>query len=173
MKYIVEQQTLENCQSIESNVVGNILTIGDKQYIVQEDISHPGRYILSHNDERTIVSVHYDYNGKASVSLNGYMYDVAILNEREHSHSKMLRERASANQTTVKIVAPMPGLIKGISIKQGSSVRKGDQLYILEAMKMENIIKAPITGIITTLSINSEVAVEKGSLLCIIEPQVG
>ncbi|MBL8005012.1 MAG: biotin/lipoyl-binding protein [Candidatus Kapabacteria bacterium] len=101
------------------------------------------------------------------------MYDVAILNEREYSHSKMLRERASANQTSVKIVAPMPGLIKGISIKQGSTVRKGDQLYILEAMKMENIIKAPITGTITTLSINSEIAVEKGSLLCIIEPQVG
>lgn len=172
MKYIVEQQTLENCKAIETNVLGNILTIGDKQYIVQEDITHPGRYILSHNDERTVVSVQYDYNGKATVSLNGYMYDVSILQEREYTHSTMLRERASANQTSVKISAPMPGLIKAVSIKQGSAVRKGDPLYILEAMKMENIIKAPIAGTITTLSINSEVAVEKGSLLCIIEPQV-
>ena len=173
MNYIVEQQNIENCEPIQTVVIGNILNIGDNQYIVQEDIENPGRYFLTNNGETIVLSVQYAFNGKATISLNGYMYDVATLNEKEFLHSKMLRERASANQTTVKVVAPMPGLIKEVSIKQGASVRKGDALYILEAMKMENIIKSPINGVVTTLNVTTNLAVEKGTILCIIEPQVG
>ena len=41
-----------------------------------------------------------------------------------------------------KLISPMPGLIKDISVKQGQKIKKGEQIVIIEAMKMENILKS-------------------------------
>jgi propionyl-CoA carboxylase alpha chain len=40
------------------------------------------------------------------------------------------------------LISPMPGLIKDISVKQGQKIKKGEQIIIIEAMKMENILKS-------------------------------
>ncbi len=170
MNYIVELLSEEKIDSVNTTVKDNIINIGESQYHIEEDSTNPGRYLLTENGKTTVLNVKYNYNGKATVSMNGYMYDVSTLKTNEFAHTQMLRESASANQTIVKVSAPMPGLIKEVSVKQGQSVRKGDSLYILEAMKMENIIKSPISGTITSLNITSHEAVEKGTLLCIIEP---
>jgi len=61
----------------------------------------------------------------------------------------------SAGSTT--IVSPMPGTIIDIKVSQGTRVKSGDVLVILEAMKMENEILAPADGVIT------QVFVSKGS----------
>lgn len=49
-------------------------------------------------------------------------------------------------------------------------VKKGDTLFTLEAMKMENAIKSPIAGTIQHLTAQEGIAVEKGTLLCVVEP---
>jgi propionyl-CoA carboxylase alpha chain len=41
-----------------------------------------------------------------------------------------------------KLISPMPGLIKSISIKKGQLIKQGEELVIIEAMKMENILKS-------------------------------
>ena len=41
-----------------------------------------------------------------------------------------------------KLISPMPGLIKSIDVSEGQKVKNGDQLLIIEAMKMENILKS-------------------------------
>ena len=40
------------------------------------------------------------------------------------------------------LISPMPGLIKDISVKEGQKIKKGEQIVIIEAMKMENILKS-------------------------------
>ena len=40
------------------------------------------------------------------------------------------------------LISPMPGLIKDISVRQGQKIKKGEQIVIIEAMKMENILKS-------------------------------
>ena len=50
------------------------------------------------------------------------------------------------------LLAPMPGLLIKLSVSEGQSVRKGDELAIIEAMKMENILRAPSEGTIKSIS---------------------
>lgn len=66
-----------------------------------------------------------------------------------------------------KVDAPMPGLIKKLSLSEGAQVKKGDVILILEAMKMDNDITAPCDGVIsykTTAGSN----VDTGAVLAII-----
>ena len=72
---------------------------------------------------------------------------------------------APANGTKVK--APMPGLIKALSKEEGATVKKGDVILVLEAMKMDNDITAPCDGTIsykTTKGTN----VDTGALMSVI-----
>jgi len=63
------------------------------------------------------------------------------------------------------IAAPMPGLILEIAVNVGDEVRKGDKLLILEAMKMENLIKAPADGRIKSVTVKTGESVESGQKL--------
>ena len=63
--------------------------------------------------------------------------------------------------------APMPGNILDIKVANGASVKKGDVLIILEAMKMENEIVAPCDGIVNVV-VTKGSAVETGAVLCTI-----
>lgn len=59
----------------------------------------------------------------------------------------------------------MPGLVLEISVADGQEVNAGDSLLILEAMKMENIIKSPGQGVIDEILVKTGQAVDKGQLL--------
>ena len=61
-----------------------------------------------------------------------------------------------------------PGNILAVNVSNGSAVKKGDVLMILEAMKMENEIMAPCDGTVTSVSVTKGAAVESGALLCTI-----
>lgn len=63
------------------------------------------------------------------------------------------------------IKAPMPGMVLNVLVKDGDQVRKGDAILVLEAMKMENILKSPADGIIKKVAISKGTAVEKNQLL--------
>ena len=67
-----------------------------------------------------------------------------------------------------KVCAPMPGTILDVKVANGAAVKKGDILFILEAMKMENEIMAPCNGTVASLSASKGAAVESGALLCVI-----
>jgi len=62
--------------------------------------------------------------------------------------------------------APMPGTILAVNVTAGQSVKKGDVLFILEAMKMENEIMAPADGTVAAVAVTKGAAVESGAVLC-------
>ena len=64
------------------------------------------------------------------------------------------------------ITAPMPGTILKVNVQNGASVKKGDVLMILEAMKMENEIMAPADGTVASVSVTNGASVEAGTVLC-------
>ncbi|MCL4145650.1 UNVERIFIED_CONTAM: hypothetical protein GTU68_019273 [Idotea baltica] len=59
----------------------------------------------------------------------------------------------------------MPGLILDILVEVGQTIQKGDQLMILEAMKMENVLKAPGEGSISSIEVSQGDSVEKNQVL--------
>ncbi|MDY0374125.1 MAG: pyruvate carboxylase subunit B [Desulfobacterium sp.] len=67
------------------------------------------------------------------------------------------------------VKAPMPGMIIKYEKKVGDTVKKGDTVVVLEAMKMENSLPAPADGVVTALNFGSGDSVSKGDLLATIE----
>lgn len=67
-----------------------------------------------------------------------------------------------------KISSPMPGTILKINVKAGDSVKKGDVLLLLEAMKMENEIMAPSDGKVVSVSTATGASVNAGDLLIVL-----
>ena len=67
-----------------------------------------------------------------------------------------------------QITSPMPGNILSVNVAAGDTVKKGQVLMILEAMKMENEIMCPCDGKVVSVSVTKGAAVESGTLLCVI-----
>ena len=67
-----------------------------------------------------------------------------------------------------QITAPMPGTVLKVNVPQGASVKKGDILLVLEAMKMENEIQAPRDGVVAQVAVTKGTAVDTGSVLVVL-----
>lgn len=72
---------------------------------------------------------------------------------------------ASGSAGSVKVQAPMPGTILKINVKAGDTVKKGDALVVLEAMKMENDIASPADGVVASVNVSQGASVNTGDLL--------
>ncbi|MCE3258805.1 MAG: acetyl-CoA carboxylase biotin carboxyl carrier protein subunit, partial [Bacteroidetes bacterium] len=70
-----------------------------------------------------------------------------------------------ATKKVSEIKAPMPGMVLNVLVGEGTAVKKGDALIILEAMKMENILKSPADGIVKKVIATKGNAVEKNQVL--------
>ena len=73
--------------------------------------------------------------------------------------------KASGAAGAVSVKAPMPGNIMKVNCKVGASVKKGDVLVVLEAMKMENDICAPQDGVVASVEVSQGASVETDALL--------
>ena len=64
-----------------------------------------------------------------------------------------------------KVTAPMPGTVLKVNVSVGQSVKKGDVICVLEAMKMENDIPAPQDGVIASINVQKGASVNAGDVL--------
>ena len=74
-------------------------------------------------------------------------------------------KKQTAAAGNVEVKAPIPGVIQEINVKEGQSVKKGDVLFVLEAMKMKNNIIAPQNGSIASINISKGDTVTHGQVL--------
>ncbi len=74
-------------------------------------------------------------------------------------------EVPSASNGTTAVAAPLPGIIIDIKVKAGDSVRQGQELAILEAMKMENSIESPCSGTVLSINVSAGATVSEGTIL--------
>jgi biotin carboxyl carrier protein len=109
--------------------------------------------------------ISFDSEAKtAEIKVNGNVYIVAAKDQFDILLDKLgLNTLSSAKVSEIK--APMPGMVLKLFVSEGSEVKKGDNLFILEAMKMENIIKAPADVMVKKVKIKPGDKVEKGQVL--------
>ena len=111
---------------------------------------------------------------KYKVNVNGTVYEVTVeaMDGAAPAAAAPAAPAASAPAAPVaggeKVSAPMPGTILDVRVSNGQAVKKGDILFILEAMKMENEIMAPCDGTIASVSVTKGAAVDSGAMLCVI-----
>jgi propionyl-CoA carboxylase alpha chain len=80
-----------------------------------------------------------------TLSYRGITVPVYVFTEREAALAALMPVKAAADMSKF-LLCPMPGLVKAINVEEGAEVKAGDPLAVVEAMKMENILRAEIDG---------------------------
>ena len=122
-------------------------------------------HIIKDNKSYSVEVVKADIKEKTfTISVNGNKYQLAVKDKfDELLHSLGLDAMASKKVNEIK--APMPGLVLEVKVNEGDTVKKGDAILVLEAMKMENNIKSPTDGIVKKIHVKKGMAVEKNQVL--------
>lgn len=105
-----------------------------------------------------------DAEGNATVRINGVRKDIRVLDERTQLLEKMGMS-VTTSACSGDVTAPMPGKVLEVLVEPGHAVEEGQPLLVLEAMKMENVIKATVAGTVSGVPVHQGDAVEKGALL--------
>ncbi|MCP9235279.1 acetyl-CoA carboxylase biotin carboxyl carrier protein subunit [Lewinella sp. JB7] len=154
-------------QKYKAIIADHDYSVTDQQ-LAELDISGPFKnefHLLHGSTGYTATVVEHDLSGKSlTVEINGRPFTVTI----RDTYDQLVEELgfatvASSNNTDV--LAPMPGLILDVLVQEGDEVAVGAPLLILEAMKMENVLKAEGTGTVKSIRVNKGQAVEKRQLL--------
>ncbi|MFU8823099.1 acetyl/propionyl/methylcrotonyl-CoA carboxylase subunit alpha [Yoonia sp.] len=69
------------------------------------------------------------------------------------------------------VLAPMPGLVRDVAVRVGDAVAQGDRIIVLEAMKMEHVLRAPRDGVVANVSVAAGDQVAAQDLIVALEPQ--
>ena len=122
-------------------------------------------HVLYQNKSYLIENVDSNKEDKSAIiKINGNIYTLNL----EDQYDQLLKQLGMDSLAVSKILqikAPMPGLVLSVLVSDGDEVKKGDNLLVLEAMKMENMIKSPTDGIVKNIAIIKGEKVEKNQLL--------
>lgn len=135
-------------------IKGDIIKISPYQYhLLYNNKSYSIDVVKLNTEEKTLV-----------LKVNSVKFNLQLKDKYDELlHSLGLDNLASKKVNEIK--APMPGMVLRVLVNEGDEVKKGDPLLVLEAMKMENILKSPTEGIIKKIAAVKGVAVEKNQLL--------
>ncbi|MDR0407951.1 MAG: biotin/lipoyl-binding protein [Campylobacteraceae bacterium] len=148
----------------------------------------------AHNEKKVSVPQNVKTSvGSYTVVVNGEKYDVQVVEgegatvdvdkitkiaanageSSDYAKDEAKEDTKSANDEVsadaLKIKAELPGSVSKVFIKEGDSVKEGEMLFLLEAMKMETEISAPKSGVIVKIFVSQGQAVEGGGVLCAIQ----
>lgn len=98
------------------------------------------------------------------IRVDNRVFEVVLADDLDLRIDRMGFDLKASRQVS-RVEAPMPGLILSVEIAEGDTVKQGDTLLVLEAMKMENAILAPADGVIGRVAVAEGQAVEKKSVL--------
>ncbi len=159
-------------------------TINDKTYIIEinddrrvivdgveyavdfESVSGQPVYTLL-IDGRSYEAYIYETEDRQAwqVLLRGDLHTIRVEDEREQRLRAAAGAIAPAASGEFHLKAPMPGLIVAVPVAEGQPVKKGDNLVILESMKMQNELKCPREGTVTRVKVRAGDSVEQNQIL--------
>ncbi|MCL4393881.1 MAG: acetyl-CoA carboxylase biotin carboxyl carrier protein subunit [Chloroflexi bacterium] len=102
------------------------------------------------------------------VVIDGELHVVDVQDERTRKLAKAEGKTAPATGE-VHIKAPMPGLVRGVSVSVGDSVAARQRIVVLEAMKMQNELRSPRAGIVKEVRVQEGEAVNQGQVLVVVK----
>lgn len=164
MKYIasVDDQSFE----IEIKPNDQLVVDGDSVQADFQSVSDQPVYTLLLDGESYEALVYPSDRG-VQVLLRGRLFDFTVEDERQ----QRLRQSSggAAMQTgEYQLKAPMPGMIVSIPVEEGQEIQSGEDLVILESMKMQNELKAPRDGVVSRVRVKPGDNVDQNQVLLII-----
>ena len=142
------------------------VSINDK--IFQADvvsINASNFHVLHNNSSYRASIVEINHQEKiVTIKINQTVYQVKVKDKYDELlHDLGLDNGASKAAADVK--APMPGLVLHVMVEPGQKILKGDAIIVLEAMKMENILKAAADGEVKKIHVKKGDKVEKNQVM--------
>jgi biotin carboxyl carrier protein len=133
----------------------------DIQPLINDDTSN----VIYNNKSYNVEVVAVDEVAKIStVKVNGNLYKVQVEDQFDLLLKKLGMDTAAGTKIR-EIKAPMPGMVLKVMVEEGTEVKKGDNLLVLEAMKMENILKSSTDGIVKKVLVMQGDKIEKNTVL--------
>lgn len=124
-----------------------------------------GFNLIRGNKSHNVQVLEADYDQKEFLlEIDGTSYSVKAADRFDLLLKDLGMEHLNAN-TLNDLKAPMPGLVLEVKVSPGESIKKGQPLMVLEAMKMENVLKAEADCVIKSVDCTIGAAVEKGQIL--------
>lgn len=157
---------IENHGTVNVNFEGDTVLIDQKN--ARFDLIHisGNHYHLLLNDRSFNAELlRFDRRNKAiDLKLNGIDFKMQIEDDFDLLLEKMGIER-NAGEKVSEVLAPMPGLVLDILVQPGQTVEEGEALLVLEAMKMENVIKSPCKALIESVPVQIQDKIDKDQIL--------
>lgn len=121
--------------------------------------------VIYRNKSYTVEVVEVNFQEKIStIKVNGNLYKVQVEDQFDLLLKKLGMD-TGASAKIKEIKAPMPGMVLKIMVEEGTEVKKGDNLLVLEAMKMENILKSSTDGVVKKILVAQGDKIEKNTIL--------
>ncbi len=159
-----ERSTFTADKNEEQFILNNVPADCDIQWQANGLIS-----IIHNGKSHTAILEKKDIKNKTlTLRIDGQIYEVSISEPIDQLLSSMGMD-LKAMQQVEPIKAPMPGMVLKVLVTPGQQIRKGDGLLVLEAMKMENVLKAGADATVKSVRVEAQTAVEKGAVLIELE----
>jgi len=162
----VSKVTVNKKTSLDVEFADRGITIDGKSFawdIVK--LSEGYFHILHNNQSYKAEVVKADKAAKAfTLKINNHIHTVEVKDKFDMLLEKLGMNNGAAGKVN-NVKAPMPGLIIDMKVKAGDIVKAGDQLLILEAMKMDNILKSAGEGVVKSVKVKKGDTVEKNQVL--------
>jgi pyruvate carboxylase subunit B len=121
------------------------------------------RHLLIDGASRTLIATPAE-TGFWELHVEGARHRVEVVDERTRAIRSMTGQGAAA-KGPAPIRAPMPGLVTRVDVAAGDTVRAGQGVVVIEAMKMENELRADADAVVENVLVEAGQAVEKGAVL--------
>jgi len=129
------------------------------------EINKTSFHVLKDNKSYNVEIVNHNVAEKTfQIKVNNTLYNLNVKDKYDELLRQLGLDKAMVSKVS-NIKAPMPGLVLNILVEEGQEIKKGDALIVLEAMKMENILKSPTDGKVKKVAVKKGIAVEKGQIL--------
>ena len=139
-----------------------------KDYAVRSDWQL-GQILYSGTVNSSAIAVQVQrHNQTYRLSHDGHRADITILTPREAELMKLMPVKAPPD-TSRHLLAPMPGLLVSVAVKPGDEVKAGEELAVLEAMKMENTLRAERDGVVAKINFEPGASLEVDELIMELE----
>ena len=126
------------------------------------------KYIVNVNGNRYEVEIE-EVQGDFSEVSTTMLASKTVSDDKSTSKPVQPLQPKKAVAEGEKVECPMPGTILSVNVKEGDNIKKGDVLFVLEAMKMENEIMASRDGKVVEVDVAKGVQVNTGDVLAVIE----
>lgn len=122
-------------------------------HIIKDKKSYTAEVLKASKEEKNFI-----------IRVNGNKYTIQL----KDKYDDLLKELGIDTSAALKVKemkAPMPGLVVDVRVKEGDTVKKGDPLVVLQAMKMENILKSPADVTVKKIHIKKDDTIEKNQIM--------